>query len=250
MNGFDPQFDYLEIYGRPTLVVDSSGNIAYATMLLSELFGYVNGDLAGKPLEILIPEIARGEHRRRVSDFMATPGARRSMAGPAVTGRTKDGSPIIVEIGLSVSPDGRHAFACVQEEGNGPVDHLTRHAASAAAFHASDGRVAGTREIREIVQDAVGATNDRMFAKIDMLGERIHEIALTIRDLLGKLDGSEIRFENIENHLGRTDRELETIDKRLLSLEQANWRLAGWTGAMALLGSGAVMFVKEYVLKH
>lgn len=91
------------IEASPVAVVacDQSGAILYANQKLAELFGYHVTDLMGRPIELLLPERYRGDHRLYRRLFAENPHTRPMGSGLDLAGRRHDGSEFPIEVGLS-----------------------------------------------------------------------------------------------------------------------------------------------------
>lgn len=83
------------------LIVDREGKIVFTNSLLERLFGYSEGELPGQPVEVLVPEGVRNRHSKHISAFFQNPSVRVMGVGFEVFGRRKDGTQMVVEIGLS-----------------------------------------------------------------------------------------------------------------------------------------------------
>ncbi|HJT97240.1 MAG TPA: PAS domain S-box protein, partial [Rhodanobacteraceae bacterium] len=83
------------------IVVDRGGRIVLANPQADRLFGYENGELAGKAVEVLLPEAVRAAHVRHRDDYMSNPRVRPMGAGYELTGIRRSGETFPVEIGLS-----------------------------------------------------------------------------------------------------------------------------------------------------
>jgi PAS domain S-box-containing protein len=83
------------------IVVDREGRIVLANPQAERLFGYTPGELAGSPVEVLLPEAARGVHVRHRESYMGNPRVRPMGAGYELTGIRRSGETFPVEIGLS-----------------------------------------------------------------------------------------------------------------------------------------------------
>jgi len=81
--------------------VDQTGKILYANQKLADLFRYEIGELMGNPIEMLIPERYRSDHRIYRSIFAENPHTRPMGSGLDLTGRRRDGSEFPIEVGLS-----------------------------------------------------------------------------------------------------------------------------------------------------
>src|SRR6476661_1582567 len=83
------------------IMVNQEGQITLANQQAEKTFGYPREELLGRPIEMLIPERVRSDHRGFRDDYLCDPQARPMGAGRELFGRRKDGSEVPVEIGLS-----------------------------------------------------------------------------------------------------------------------------------------------------
>jgi two-component system, cell cycle sensor histidine kinase and response regulator CckA len=87
--------------------VGSDGLIALVNAQTEALFGYPRQELIGQPIEMLVPDVARGVHPRHREGYFADPRTRPMGAGMELAGRRKDGSEFPAEISLSsIETDG------------------------------------------------------------------------------------------------------------------------------------------------
>ena len=94
------------------VVVNQNGVIVLANPQAAHLFGYVDGDLVGQHVEMLLPAAVREAHVAHRDRYMAQPRVRPMGAGYELTGLRADGSHFPVEVGLSpVGNDGQTLFA-------------------------------------------------------------------------------------------------------------------------------------------
>jgi PAS domain S-box-containing protein len=97
----------LEAVPDAVVCVDPDGRISLANTLAGRLFGYSPGELAGLPVEVLIPESARARHRQDRDAYLAAPWPRPMGAARAeLAGRRRDGSTFRAEISLAPIPGG------------------------------------------------------------------------------------------------------------------------------------------------
>lgn len=83
------------------LVVNDEGCITLVNPSLERLFGYDQGELLGRKVEVLVPEESGEEHRHLRQSYMAHPEPRPMGQGRDLSGRRKNGSEFPVEIGLN-----------------------------------------------------------------------------------------------------------------------------------------------------
>jgi PAS domain S-box-containing protein len=86
------------------MVVDQNGAIQIANAQCEKIFNYTQDELAGQPVEILVPENVRAGHPALRDSYFHTPSAREMGAGQELAGLRHDGSVFPIEIGLSPLP--------------------------------------------------------------------------------------------------------------------------------------------------
>lgn len=83
------------------MLVDGAGRIRLANASMGQLFGYKPAELAGRPVDTLVPQDRVEAHRALRSEYQRKPEARLMGVGRDLAGRRKDGSEFAVEIGLN-----------------------------------------------------------------------------------------------------------------------------------------------------
>lgn len=83
------------------LIIVHRNTIVLTNTQANKLFGYEEGALIGKPVEVLVPERFRGRHPKLREEYMKNPHARAMGAGRDLFGLRKDGQEIPVELGLN-----------------------------------------------------------------------------------------------------------------------------------------------------
>lgn len=83
------------------VITDSEGVIIEINTQVEKIFGYSNGELTGKSVEVLIPERFRSDHTRYRTLFAENPLLRPMGKGRDLFGLRKNGEEIPVEIGLN-----------------------------------------------------------------------------------------------------------------------------------------------------
>ncbi|HEY5799374.1 MAG TPA: ATP-binding protein, partial [Burkholderiaceae bacterium] len=202
------------------LVVDGHGRILITNPKLEALFGYAPDELAGHPIEVLVPDAARGRHVGERDGFIAH-GAARQMGNAMgdLHGVRKDGSEFSVEIGLSRLPaiDGSGVCVCASVR-----DITDRKLAEAEVVKA-----------KEIAEQATRA-------KSDFLANMSHEIRTPMNAIIGmshlalktQLDKKQRNYiekvhRSAENLLGIINDILDfsKIEAGKMSVEQIPFRL-------------------------
>jgi PAS domain S-box-containing protein len=100
-----------------TLTVAQDGTILMANAQAEQMFGYTAAELAGQPVEVLVPAAARTGHPAKRAAYFANPVARPMAAGLELTAVARDGRAFPVEISLSSIPtgDGLVAAAAIRD---------------------------------------------------------------------------------------------------------------------------------------
>jgi PAS domain S-box-containing protein len=149
------------------LVVDHGGRILFANRQTSAIFGYGAAELAGAPIELLIPERMRAAHRAHRDAYVDTPSQRPMGMGMTLIARARDGREFPVEVSLSpVALDGERVISAAVRD----VSQIqrARDAVQRAHYNAKVAELAhamiGTRELSDtapliarIAAEALGA---------------------------------------------------------------------------------------------
>ena len=83
------------------VMVDRGGKIVLVNREVERLFGYTRDELLGQSIEVLVPAHVRERHPDLRTGFFGHPQSRAMGAGRDLHGRRKDGSQVLVEIGLN-----------------------------------------------------------------------------------------------------------------------------------------------------
>lgn len=83
------------------IVVNIAQEIVSINKFASDMFGYIPGELVGKPLDILVPNSSSNSHRKYVSNYYKSTERRRMAEGRKLFGLRKDRTKFPVEIGLN-----------------------------------------------------------------------------------------------------------------------------------------------------
>lgn len=82
------------------VVIDASGAIRYVNEQVTELFGYGQQELIGRPVETLMPERFRAAHQQYRQQYIGSPKPRRMGANREIVGLKKNGDEFRIEVGL------------------------------------------------------------------------------------------------------------------------------------------------------
>lgn len=82
------------------ILSDSDGRVVFANAQTEATFGYPGEELAGRNIELLVPERDSPAHAQRRVDYFAAPTARPMGAGRDLFGLRKNGTEVPVEVAL------------------------------------------------------------------------------------------------------------------------------------------------------
>jgi PAS domain S-box-containing protein len=104
----------LEVPPDAVVIIDPDGTINAVNTQATSTFGYPASEMVGQPVEMLIPERFRGQHRLA---FTASPAQRPMGTGLESYGRRSDGSEFPVYVQLSTIPtrNGRRPVAAIRD---------------------------------------------------------------------------------------------------------------------------------------
>ncbi|MGA2013791.1 MAG: EAL domain-containing protein [Solirubrobacteraceae bacterium] len=99
------------------VVVDPDGLICEANEQATALFGYLPDELIGEPLDLLVPDARRWDHRRRMIEYAEAPTLRPMGREREVAARRRDGTELPVSVTLSPlhTPQGLFVIAAVRD---------------------------------------------------------------------------------------------------------------------------------------
>ena len=96
----------LEAAPDAVVCVDAGGRIVLVNAQTERLFGYRRDELAGQPVEILVPDAIKASHPEHRAAYAADPRPRQMGEGLELAGRRRDGSTFPAEISLSAIDTG------------------------------------------------------------------------------------------------------------------------------------------------
>ena len=92
----------LELTSVPMLAVSADGRVVLLNSEFEELIGYKTEEIAGQPVEQLLPRTTRDRHGQFVQAFMKVPAKRKMGQGRTLMGLSKSGQEIPLELGLNI----------------------------------------------------------------------------------------------------------------------------------------------------
>jgi len=97
------------------IMVDTQGQMTLVNAQTEKMFGYSREELIGQPVEMLVPQAARGAHPGMRNNYFARPSTRSMGSGRDLFGATRDGRQVPIEIGLNPlqTADGTFVLASI-----------------------------------------------------------------------------------------------------------------------------------------
>src|SRR5512133_2946891 len=203
------------------VIADDEGIILHVNGMAERLFGYPRAQIAGRPIEVLLPARFRTMHQVHRSGYHAAPRARPMGLGLDLSGLRMDGAEFAAEISLSpIEVDGkpcviaavrdvterkkveeraqlwRKAQAEVRERDEflSIASHELRTPVTALQLQLQLLQRAAHRSIQELPKLLEG--------KMDILERQTHRIALLVNELLDvsrmRLGNLELRYEELD----------------------------------------------------
>ena len=162
------------------VVVDPTGAILMHNPRLSQMFGYVEGELLSQRVEVLLPDAMRSRHVQHRADYHQKPVQRSMGIGMDLRGRRKDGSVFPVEISLN------HFMLDEQAYVMGLVTDIT---------------------LRQRAEAELQRTNQELEDRVNQRTAQLQEAERSVREALEKereLHGLKSRFVAMASHEFRT----------------------------------------------
>ena len=177
----------MEAAPNAIVAISLDGIINYANPQTEITFGYSLDELLGNPIEMLLPQQVRNQHRQHRENFFKAPAARPMGIGRDLAGRHKDGHNFPVEISLSPveTAQGAQVFATV-------VDITSRKQFEADLRHSRDQLAAILTGVADgiVVQDRRGRAVFANPAALNLLGyENLAQLqALSLTQIAKRFD--------------------------------------------------------------
>jgi PAS domain S-box-containing protein len=228
---------FLGLVPDAAVVVDEQGSIVGANEMAETLFGYTVSELKGGPVELLIPERFRHQHRSHRGGYMRAPRARPMGVGLELTGRRQDGSEFPVDISLAPVTGGDRPLVIAAIR-----DATERRAATAAQAQLAaivqsslDGIISMTADGKVTTWNA-GAERMFGYAAEEMAGEHISrvipdDVSDQFEELLGAVMAGEPSFPCDTQWLRRDGSRLD-VAVSVSPLREAGGRLFGFSALL------------------
>ena len=218
------------------LIADPQGIIVLANPPAENMFGYAQGELAGKPIEILLPDRSRAAHVALRRSYTEQPHARAMGTGRELFGKRRSGAEFPVEVSLSpLKTDAGIALVMAT------VHDITRRKQAEAALQESEVRM---RAIFDTAVDAIVTIDARgIIDRFNHAAERL--FGYTEAEVAGRNVSILMPSPYREMHDGYLAHYAKTGEKRIIGVgrEVTGQRKDGSTFPMEL--AVAEMFIGE-----
>ena len=183
------------------VMADLGGKVLLVNQRTEELFGYDRGELLGKSVDMLLPEVLGEVHAEHRAGYSAAPRTRSMGAGFDLLGRRRDGSEFPVEISLSpITSDGATAVI--------------------ATIRDISDRLAAEEENRRI-RHTLAVTEDRERIARDLhdtVIQRLFAAGMTLQGTAARIADSEARAR-VEKAVDELDATIKEIRSAIFALQ-------------------------------
>lgn len=212
------------------VVVDERGTIRLHNPRLHSMFGYEEGELDERPIEVLIPDALKAKHVAHRTAYHKHPAPRMMGIGMDLRGKRKDGSVFPVEISLNHFTVEDRMFVM------GLVTDITLRYDAEEALHRTnqeleervEQRTAELRNAEQSVREALEKERELHALKGRFVSMASHEFRTPLStimssvDLIGRYTGNEAEGK-VGKHVARIRtkvREMTAMLNEFLSLER------------------------------
>src|ERR1043166_3933034 len=199
------------------IVIDRKGLIVTANKAAEQLFGYAVAELAGRNVNMLMPEPYAGEHDGYLANYLTTGEKKIIGIGREVSGRRKDGAVFPMELAVSErQADGETIFV-------GLVRDLSERKAAELALRESESRL---RSILDTIPDGIIVIDERgiiqsfSHAAERLFGYRAEEVIGRNVDMLMPSPSHEAHDDYIRRYLTTGERRIIGIGRVVVGLRK------------------------------
>ncbi len=164
------------------------------------MFGWSREEMVGEPVEMLVPQALRDDHRRHRSVYRRHPVSRPMGLGMELLAVGKDGVGFPVEISLGPSSDrsGELLVVCVVR--GLAQSEVLRRIETARVLAAESERKRISRELHDDVKQTLTATQLHLAALVEMMFSRDHAAEMVVR-IQADLDRCHDALDRVINDL-------------------------------------------------
>ncbi|MBL0216741.1 MAG: PAS domain S-box protein [Myxococcales bacterium] len=156
------------------VIVGEAGVIELVNSQVEATFGYARSELVGQPIELLVPDAARGAHAAHREDYARNPSVRGMGAGIELHGRRKDGTEFPIEVSLSpLQTDGGLLISSAIRDITDRKQAEQQRARLAAIVEGSDDAIIGKTLEGVVTSWNRGATQLFGYEAAEMVGRSI-----------------------------------------------------------------------------
>ena len=167
--------DVIEAIPDGVLLVRADGTILLANRQMLSLFGYERDEMIGHPVDMLVPDAAKGVHEQHRRDFANASGVRSMGSGLELSGRRRDGSELPVEISLSpMTAGGEELFVATVRD----VSEQRSASRQLAAARVEQARMAIVADRERIARDL----HDRVIQRLFGVGMGLQAVSTVLDD--------------------------------------------------------------------
>jgi PAS domain S-box-containing protein len=229
--GIEPEFEeFANLLPEAIIGVDEGGVIVLANTEAERVFGYAPSELAGKSVDVLLPERYRAAHAQYCSSYFGEPCARALRSGLELQALRNDGSEFAAEISLSAlrRDTGTLAIALIRNLGDQSVVQQLR-----ALMESSDDAIIGKRLDGTIISWNQGAERIYGYREDEVIGRPVAILAPPERKdelvgLLRRIARGE-RVVHLETERVRKDGKRVDVSISISPLHDASGAVVGAT---------------------